>query len=155
MTTAFDVLSTALRTGVAPGLRGMGFVGSGQSFELRDPEVWRLLGIQKSSFNSASQVEFTLNLLSGRKIDWEQAREAHAYLPVRPNASTVYAPATGVRTVRIGRLMPERRDHWWEVGASTSPAKLAADVLSAVKEFALPALLQGFPDDWHVTPQAR
>jgi hypothetical protein len=155
VTTAFDVLATTLRTGVAPGLRGMGFVESGQSFELRDQEFWRLLGIQKSSFNSASHVEFTINLLRGRKAGWEQARQAHAYLPVRPNASTAYARVSGVRAVRIGRLLPAGRDHWWQVSASTSPAKLAADVLSTVKEFALPALLEGFPDNWHSTPQAR
>lgn len=155
VTTALDVLAKALRTGVAPGLRDLGFVGSGQSFELRDPEIWRLLGIQKSSANSASRVKFTINLLSGRKSDWQAACEAHTYLPAQPKPNMFYAPVTRSRTVRIGQLMPDGRDHWWEANPSTPPAQLAADVLSVVENLALPAFAHGFPDDWRSARQAR
>ncbi|RPE41173.1 uncharacterized protein DUF4304 [Streptomyces sp. Ag109_O5-1] len=49
-----------MRTQIAPALRALGFKGSGQIFELPHPASWALLGFQKSAYNTARHVEFTV-----------------------------------------------------------------------------------------------
>ncbi|MYQ44826.1 DUF4304 domain-containing protein [Streptomyces sp. SID4985] len=143
METTSEVFAGAVRAGIEPGLRRLGFVGSRGCFELRDPEVWRLLGIQKAGGSSSSRVRFTVNVMIMDKSVWEEARTGFSKAPARPNPNNVYGQWGRPR--RIGALLPGGVDHWWEVTARTSPERLAAGVLSAVEDYALPFLRGGTP----------
>ncbi|MFF0382298.1 DUF4304 domain-containing protein [Streptomyces sp. NPDC004286] len=138
MTSAAGLYADALRQDIEPSLRKLGLVGSRGCFELRDPQVWRLIGIQKSAGNSADRIRFTVNLLVVSKAVWQQVRGRVPSAPVRPSPNT--ACGKDIRPQRIGELMPGGQDHWWEVTERTRPERLARSVLSAVESYALPYL---------------
>ncbi|MFG3044959.1 DUF4304 domain-containing protein [Streptomyces sp. NPDC048241] len=141
MKTASEVLAVALREGIEPGLRRLGFKGSRGLFELPDAEVWRLLGIQKSSGSSSSRIRFTINVMIMDKSVWQEARIGFLKAPVRPNPNHAYGPWG--RPQRIGKLLPGGLDHWWEVNDRTSPQRLAAGVLASAESYAVPFLRGG------------
>jgi len=138
VTTAQEVLSGAIRTGVSPELRKLGFTGSGQVFELVNPDVWLLLGIQKATGGSASQLRFTLNVAAVPKGKWQEMIDAGAKYPARPSPNKVYGKWAW--WARIGELMPGGQDFWWTVTDETVPDELARKVVSACANYALPAL---------------
>ncbi|GAA3443351.1 DUF4304 domain-containing protein [Planomonospora venezuelensis] len=125
-----------LRDEIAPPLRELGFVGSGQVYRLPDDRHWALLGFQRSTGSTWELLRFTVNLSVVPKELWEQRRSA-GRLPPRPAPSTYYGPWTWWS--RIGKLLPDGGDHWWDVGPAPDPA-VASDVLAGVRDFALPAL---------------
>lgn len=126
-----------LREHVAPALRRAGFKGSGQRFELPSESVWRILGFQKSTASDASRVKFTVNVTVVDRAAWAQARLARTFLPERPSANV----RQGVGWMsRIGKLMPRRDDHWWEIRADEPVEPRAAEVVSAITGYAVPAM---------------
>ncbi|MFG3095699.1 DUF4304 domain-containing protein [Streptomyces sp. NPDC048202] len=128
----------AIRKGVAPELRKLGFVGSGQVFELPDPHVWLLLGIQKSSGSSATRLKFTVNLAAVPKGTWQELLESGANYPSRPSPNKVYG--TWAWWSRIGELMPGGQDFWWTVTGDVGHSELAHKVVSACVGYGIPAL---------------
>jgi hypothetical protein len=63
MVTAQETYREMMKTQVAPALRGLGFKGSGQNYELPSPGHWAMLGFQKSAWSDASALRFTVNVL--------------------------------------------------------------------------------------------
>jgi hypothetical protein len=140
MGSALDRFRTMMRQHVAPELRRMGFRGSGQSFVLPSEDYWVLLGFQRSRSSSAEAVRFTVNTTVVSKQEWAQARERASYLPERPTANTSYG--TFAWWKRIGRLLPDGQDRWWTLSSGSAIASLAAEVLDAIRTYALPAIHQ-------------
>lgn len=136
--TAQEVYTSLMRAQIAPGLRALGFKGSGQTYELPHLETWALIGFQKSAYNTARHIEFTVNVTVADKLGWAQARRGQPHLPARPSPNTVYGPAAWHS--RIGRLLPADRDTWWTISATSDPEPVARDVITAVTEYALPAI---------------
>ncbi|WP_262055993.1 DUF4304 domain-containing protein [Streptomyces sp. STR69] len=136
--TAQEAFTTLMRARIAPGLRALGFKGSGQTYELPHLESWALIGFQKSAHSTAGRVEFTLNVTVADKLGWARARRHQPHLPARPSPNTVYGPAAWHS--RIGQLLPAKRDTWWTISATTDPGPVARGVITAVTEYALPAI---------------
>ncbi|MFI8351529.1 DUF4304 domain-containing protein [Streptomyces sp. NPDC085596] len=136
--TAQEVFSAAVRQGVAPELRKQGFVGSGQVFELPDPNVWLLLGIQKSSGASVDRLKFTVNLAAVPKGKWQEILDSGAKYPSRPSPNKVYGKWAW--WARIGELMPGGQDLWWVVTGDAGKGDLVRKVVSACVEYGIPAL---------------
>ncbi|MFE4409798.1 DUF4304 domain-containing protein [Streptomyces sp. NPDC056821] len=136
--TAQEVFASMMRAQVAPGLRALGFKGSGQIFELPHPSSWALLGFQKSAYNTAGHVEFTVNVTVAGKAAWAEARERQPHLPARPSPNVVYGPAAWHS--RIGRLLPTARDTWWTISPKSDQSRVARDVMTAITDYALPAI---------------
>ena len=126
-----------LKNEVAPGLRALGFRGSGQNYHLPSETHWALLGFQRA-FGDAETVHFTLNLHVVLRSAWEAERSEHPWMSVRPTATTGGWNFTWWK--RIGTLTPTGQDLWWELRAGTDTAMLAAAVLWAVEDFAMPAM---------------
>jgi hypothetical protein len=122
---------------LAPGLRTLGFKGSGRAFELPSASHWVQLGIQRSRHSDASRIDFTLNCQVIGRAAWDEARRERSDLPERPSPNTRYGTFAWDR--RIGLLMPDARDTWWTLTADTDQAALATEVLEAVRRWALPA----------------
>jgi hypothetical protein len=140
MPSALDRFRTMMREHVAPELRRMGFRGSGQSFMLPSKDHWVLLGFQKSRSSSAEAVRITVNITVVSKQEWALAHERASYLPERPTANTSYGTFTWWK--RIGSLLPDGRDRWWTLSSGSPTASVAAEVLDAIRIYALPAIYE-------------
>ena len=136
MATAQDQYKRMLRQEIAPALRSLGMKGSSGNFVLPDADQYLLVGFQSSRSNTAEAVRFTVNLAVISKSAWKQG-----WRPWwgRPSA-TVQGPVGTY--LRLGELMPQHDDVWWELSPGTDTAQLAAEVVQAVQQFGLPRLLQ-------------
>jgi Domain of unknown function (DUF4304) len=135
---AQETYSDMLKTLVAPGLRSLGFKGSGQNYRLPADDQWAMLGFQKSTSSDASHVRFTINVLVVSQADWDAARAESPHLPKRPTPTTWWG--TFVWQKRIGDLLPGDEDLWWEIEAGADPGELADAIVWAVQDYALPAM---------------
>nr|WP_237331615.1 DUF4304 domain-containing protein [Streptomyces mexicanus] len=127
-------------------MRKLGFTGSGQVFELPDPGMWLLLGIQKSSGVTATRLRFTINLAAVPKEKWQEVLDEGAKFPARPVPNKVYGKWAWWS--RIGDLMPGAQDFWWTVTPDTEPGELAGKVLAACLDYAVPALQAQQQKNW-------
>jgi hypothetical protein len=48
---------------LSPAFRALGFKGSGGRYSMPGSDCWALLGLQKSAYSDAAEVQFTINLL--------------------------------------------------------------------------------------------
>jgi uncharacterized protein DUF4304 len=144
MVTAQETYREMMKTQVAPALRGLGFKGSCQNYELPSPGHWAMLGFQKSAWSDASALRFTVNVLVVSRLAWESARSERSYVPTRPTANRLWGDFAWQK--RIGALLPGGQDRWWEVEADDTTDDLAAEVVSAVEDFALPAMREQIGD---------
>jgi hypothetical protein len=126
-----------LRDEVAPALRALGMKGSGQNYVLPHPDALLLLGFQKSTSSDATRVRFTVNLALIDKEEYAEKRES--WWGVTPTA-TLRLPVG--RYGRIADVLPTRQDQWWVLAAGAPTRDLAADVVSAIEQYALPELAQ-------------
>jgi hypothetical protein len=135
---AQDTFKRMMREQIAPELRALGFKGSGQRFVLPSESHWALLGFQRSAWGDARRGSFTINLTVVSKEAWEQTRSEWPHRSSIPAANSYEGiPAW---EDRIGSLMPENRDQWWEVAAGESTELVARDVVTAVELYALPEM---------------
>ncbi|MEV8095937.1 DUF4304 domain-containing protein [Kitasatospora sp. NPDC085879] len=139
--TAQELYRAMLRDGVAPRLRALGWKGSGLRFELPDPNAWVQLGFQSSRFNSAESLDFTVNISVIGRAAWENHREEHPELPARPNPVVHYGRR--FEPVRIGYLLADRRDTWWNISTDQpgdAVDRTADGVVAAVADQAMPEI---------------
>jgi Domain of unknown function (DUF4304) len=136
--TAQDTYAAMLKTLIAPGLRAVGFKGSGQNYRLPSDDYWAMLGFQKSTSSDASHVRFTGNVVVVSRSGWDAIRAESPHLPERPTATTYWG--TFVWQKRIGELLPGGEDQWWEVEAGSDAAELADAILWAIRDYVLPAM---------------
>jgi hypothetical protein len=145
MAAAQDQYKRMLREEVAPALRHLGLTGSSGNFVLADPDYHLLVGFQRSRSNTAEAVRFTVNLAVISKKAWEQRWQPWWG---KPSANAQGPLGT---YMRLGELMPQHDDVWWELASGTDTAALAAEVVQAVVQFGLPGLEQvrsaGWRDD--------
>ncbi len=133
---AQDEYRRLLRQEIAPALRVLGMKGSASNFVVPDTEYYLLLGFQGSRSNTAELVRFTVNLAVISKATWKQG-----WRPWwgRPSA-TVQGPVGTY--VRLGELMPQQDDVWWELRQDADTTTLTAEVVEAVQQFGLRWLLE-------------
>src|SRR5438477_71865 len=98
----FERLLKSLR----PTCADFGFKRRGQNFVKETVECWGVINFQRSRF-SAPDTSLTINLgIAAKSILSYQERD----VSVPPLAHECHW--TGLR---IGQLMPERRDRWWDL----------------------------------------
>jgi uncharacterized protein DUF4304 len=88
--TAQDTYAAMLKTLIAPGLRAVGFKGSGQNYRLPSDDYWAMLGFQKSTSSDAGHVRFTGNVVVVSRSGWDTVRAESPHLPQRPTATTYW-----------------------------------------------------------------
>lgn len=140
MEDARKALADVLRQQIAPRLRALGFVGSGRTFRLPNPEAhFALLGFQRCRYSDPELARVTANVSFYRAEEWREARTRQPSLPATPGANTVYSVGWHER---VGYLLPFPHDHWWPVTSAHEDAALvASDVLAVVEAYVLPQLL--------------
>lgn len=127
-----------IKTQLGPGLRALGFKGSGRNYELPCPDHWAMLGLQGWKWSDSSEARFTINLLVVPRSVWEEERAQLPYLGAKPKPNQM--PGTFAWWERIGIVMPEREDKWWRVMAGMDTEGLSREVLLAVESYGLPAM---------------
>ena len=141
MTTAQDVYKAMMRDNVAPRLRALGWKGSGQRYELSDPEAWVQLGFQPSRDNNSSSVSFTINVSVIDKQAWAVFRNERPALPARPNPSVHYNNELSL--IGIGHLLYGKTATWWNISVDRPLDHVewvANGVHVAVVEYAMPEI---------------
>jgi Domain of unknown function (DUF4304) len=136
--TAQETFRAMMKTQVAPRLRAVGFRGSGQHFELRSPDHWAMVGFQKSQFSDARSVRFTVNVMVVSRAVWDARRRIHPWLPPKPTANTGWGDF--VWQHRLGELLPDGEDQWWDVEAGMATERLADSIVEAITTYALPPM---------------
>jgi len=136
-----------MRDVLGPLLRELGLRGSGRQYSLPSETHWALIGLQTSKWSTAKSVEFTVNVTVVARDAWLRWRELEPYNDERPLANVSYGPvprgmdpALGATYwhERLGQLMPEHRDRWWELQAGRDSTSVARDVATAIRDHALP-----------------
>ena len=127
----------------AADLRQHCFRGSGRIFTLPDERDWATLGFQSSTASTGDEARFTINLMVVGKAAWEGAREQRRWLSARPSPNTI---AEHRYQQRIGHLI-HGRDHWWRLrGNGSNQTEVAAEVLAAIHDHAIPVLRREVAD---------
>ena len=140
---AKQMVAAMLKERVAPALRSMGFKGSGQHYHLPVPDHFALLGFQKLRFGTRHDVMFTINLLACSHADWAALVEENPRYGPNPVLGAHYEEP--LWSQRIGFLMPEPHDHWWQVLDDTDTDALADEVVGVLREYGVPALRAHLP----------
>jgi hypothetical protein len=138
--TAPAIYRNLVKSQLSPGLRELGFKGSGNRFELPSTAYWVVLGLQGSLANEAHRMRFTVNLSVVSKQVWADEVADHPYLPQRPGPmGQVRGP--GSASQRLGYLDPATdEDMWWIISVDRSNDDVMDDVLGRVDTYAVPWL---------------
>ena len=129
-------------TNLAPGLRALGFFGVGRRFRIESNRHWGEVVVEQARSFTARAVRFTVHVGVISRDEW------NAQLRVRP-----YYPASKISRLQktglgwqapIGELVTVAGqpigELWWELEVGRPFDSLAREVLTAVREFALPAM---------------
>ncbi|MBN1899806.1 DUF4304 domain-containing protein [Candidatus Sumerlaeota bacterium] len=112
-------------------LKSMGFRKSGNTW-IRSENWTKVINIQLSKWNTSSKASFTVNL--GVYIE-----PLHAISEEPPISGSLKEYHCDVRS-RIGELLPDKKDKWWDVTSGVSPETLAEEVFEDISQYGLPWL---------------
>ncbi|WP_374950017.1 DUF4304 domain-containing protein [Mucilaginibacter sp.] len=114
---------------LVPFLKMVGYRKSGESFFLDKEGNIGLVNFQRSKNSNSSSILFTINLgVYSSALKMFDSFEVKS----KPTLSDCHWRK------RIGCLMPDRQDFWWEIDDTISSTKLAAEILDVLKERAIP-----------------
>lgn len=129
-----------VRARLAPGLRGYGFIGSGQTFRASIDDYYAQVTLQQAPVATTRYVRFTADLSVVQRNEWDEQLRVRPYYGARPN------PSAAGWTARIGELMSVGGfpigELWWELDAGRPFESLADEVVSAVRWYGLPAMME-------------
>jgi hypothetical protein len=128
-----DTIDEVVRDHVAPAMKVAEFRKTARSWHSDLGHVVRVVNLQGSAWNSDTRARFTLNL----GLWFPEAAEI-AGTPAPRNRR----PPEHLCTVRerIGQLMPDSGDVWWELTSSRDVAHVGPQVSVALVEHGLPWL---------------
>ncbi len=126
-----------VETGIAPGLRALGFSGAGRRYRFhKDAHVAEITILQANLGSRATR--FTLSLSVTPTDEWSAQLRIRPYLRSAGHAGAGWQERIG-NLVLVGNGMPIG-DLWWQVDAGKPFAALSREVLTVVREFGLPAI---------------
>lgn len=133
-----------LREAIVPPLKAAGFARRGQTFYRRPADGWEVFNVQRSRFNTAATVLFTLNLgvASARLLRFfAPGRFAVAEPKTRPEIWDCHWQQ------RLGFLLPARLDTWWAIEAETPLAPLIREIGAHLRDLAIPEIARHASDE--------
>jgi uncharacterized protein DUF4304 len=142
MRTVQESFDQMVSSNIRPRLKALGFRGSGSTFVWPDDNYFAQIGMQKSAYSDSHVLKFTMNVTVAELTAWEKERESRTYLPKKPAPNRKYG--SFIWQERIGRLLPGGQDKWWEMSSEQDWTSLADEVVTAITDFALPAMKRQF-----------
>lgn len=132
MATSLELILNDVIAQTAARLSEVGFKKSGNTFRRVFDAGTALIEFQKSRGNTKEALSFTINLavvcgplLEADGLTLQKARAIDGHL-----------------RQRIGILLPDRQDKWWEIDAATDVNALATEVTNTIGDIAVPYLLR-------------
>jgi hypothetical protein len=126
---ARDCYLEMMKSVVRPELRSLGFRSRGTGFSLPSATHFATIGIQQSSSNTWVRTQFTGNVNVIARDEWTEDKA--------PDPNLLWGRGF---SDRLGNLSAYREDHWWSVWASIPTAGVASDLLTAIRDHALPTM---------------
>lgn len=118
-----DLIDAVVREGLAPHLRSRRFEKHARTFTFEAAACTQIVNVQASQWNEGRDGRFTLNLgVYFPKVAERRGRVAKGAYP-KESESTL--------RIRIGRLMPDNLDQWWEIHDGTDTRRLSDEVVNA------------------------
>ena len=133
-TQSSQFVQEVIALGPQPLLKSLGFRKAGRHFFRTEADATCHINFQSSQWNAPDQSRFTVNV-------W-------TYLPAIALANgdlVIEDPAKrrfGHCGIRLGFLLPEPGDHWWEISSATDVPQTAHEVRAAIEQYAIPYLLK-------------
>ncbi len=125
-------LFSRLVQAVAETLKPHGYKRQGQVFRALANGNCGIIGFQRSVTDTRDAIRFTMNLgivcgdlcdLAATPLEKSQIADAHV-------------------SRRVGFLLPERQDKWWEVNTSTDCHQLSQEISNLISNMAVPYINQ-------------
>ena len=117
--------SKLIKECLKPLLNESGFKGRGNTFISMKDDVWSLINFQKSRKSSATEIIFTVNVGIAS-----------------PDLFNFYAKEVKQPTIedchyrqRIGFLLPQHNDKWWNINSDTDMDSLCEDLKKCLSEY--------------------
>lgn len=134
------VIDAIIANGPKQFLKEHGFRKMARSFVKESGELFWIINFQSSMWNSPESARFTINVMI--VLPFLHETWTPNQMPANP------ASAAPLCSFRIGLLMPERKDHWWEVDPTTNAEAVGAEIVDVLEKHALPVLSQGSDLEW-------
>ena len=113
---------------VATALMPLGFRRRGSVFTRQLDEVTHILSLQSSTSSTASLLKITVNLGV-----WVSFLAEHGSKPELSSAHW---------RERLGLLMPQRIDYWWEISSDHDAERATRQIVEAIRTHAVPEFEQ-------------
>ena len=111
-------------------LKDNGYKKSGRCFSKEGDDFIFVIDFQSSQYNDPSSAKFTINV----DVVFPYFHEKWTNTPLPNNLSK----AAKLISRRIGHLMPEVCDYWWEVHSDSNAQELGSEVQKVLSTYALP-----------------
>jgi len=134
--TAQDAYKALLRTRIAPGLRTMGFKGSGNSFSMVRGDYGVGVNFQKNKWSTRDSVTFDVNLSVVHQANNESFERENVV--ARRLGKEIEVPTSGNFFTRLSKLGQPKENFPWAVTRGGSNDEVALDVLDAIRVHFLP-----------------
>lgn len=133
------MLLKQLVSAIHPDLKAYGFAKTGNYFHLKRDNNWGVINFQKSQGSTKEITRFTINIGTCSNAirqfdDYESSK--------RPATYDCHW------SFRIGHLIPENYDKWWDIDNTVGlPISLIEEIRTALLQFGIPAIEQHISDN--------
>ncbi|WP_309386688.1 DUF4304 domain-containing protein [Cerasicoccus frondis] len=134
------VIDQVLASGPKQFFKETGFRKMARSFIKEVGDLYWVVNFQSSMWNSPESARFTVNLM----LVLPYFHEIWTSKPFPKNPGS----AAPVCRFRIGLLMPERKDYWWEVDLETDAEQVGNEVTELIASIGLPYLEKATNLEW-------
>ncbi len=119
-------------------LKIYGFTKKGDCFYLNKSDNWAVVDFQKSKGNSKQDILFTINLGISSTILRSFAKDD---LSIKPKIEDCHWRK------RIGFIMPEKKDRWWNITNDSQVNLFSAELIEVIESYAIPELEKYISDE--------
>ena len=124
-------IDEVIKLGVVPPLKQIGFKKKSRTFHRAVGETIQAINFQANKYNEGASGSFTVNMGVYMESIAELTDGILSETP-HPSASTVW--------IRLGHLLPDPGDKWWELNPDIESQDVARDLEEALMNHGVPSL---------------
>lgn len=119
-------------------LKSKGWIKKADTFYINKENNWGLINFQKSKKSSPTKILFTINLGVSSSVIREFNNED---ISQKPSIEKCHWRK------RIGLILGQKQDYWWELDNNTILTDLTSEISSVINEVALPEINKHLSDN--------